>query len=60
MTNPIANRYAHALFEVAKEKGILEQVNDELQNVKTVVEATPSFNQFLAHPKVPATRKKKN
>ncbi|WP_088104383.1 F0F1 ATP synthase subunit delta [Halalkalibacter urbisdiaboli] len=54
----VANRYADALFQLAQEKGILEQVNEELQVVKQVVQTTPAFSQFLGHPKVTTEKKR--
>ncbi|NEU30400.1 F0F1 ATP synthase subunit delta [bacterium LRH843] len=59
MSNPlVANRYARALFQLAKEKNVLEGVNNELQLVKEVYESTPSFIQFLIHPKVTNEQKR--
>ncbi|WP_100405710.1 F0F1 ATP synthase subunit delta [Bacillus solitudinis] len=54
----VANRYADALFQLALEKGLLDQVNQELQVVKEVVQTTPAFSQFLGHPKVTTEQKK--
>ncbi|MBP3952789.1 F0F1 ATP synthase subunit delta [Bacillus suaedae] len=54
----VANRYADALFQVAKEQKTLEQVNDELQLLKTVIESTPEFIQFLVHPKITLEKKR--
>ncbi|ARK32745.1 F0F1 ATP synthase subunit delta [Halalkalibacter krulwichiae] len=48
----VANRYAVALFQLAKEKHDLKKVNEELQVVKTVLETTPEFVSLLSHPKV--------
>ncbi|MDT8860431.1 F0F1 ATP synthase subunit delta [Alkalihalobacillus sp. MEB130] len=53
----VANRYASALFQLAKEKHDLKKVNEELQTVKTVVETTPELVQFLSHPKVTVAQK---
>ncbi|WP_209123361.1 F0F1 ATP synthase subunit delta [Alkalihalobacillus sp. BA299] len=48
----VANRYAVALFQLAKEKGILKQIGDELQLVKAVFEQTDTLSTVLEHPKV--------
>jgi F-type H+-transporting ATPase subunit delta len=53
----VANRYASALFELAKEQGQIQKVNEELQAVKEVIEKTPEFIQFLVHPKVTKEQK---
>lgn len=53
----IANRYADALFQLAKEKNILEDINQELQVAKEVAQSTPEFTQFLMHPKVTNVQK---
>jgi len=53
----VANRYAVALFQLAKEKGTLEQVNNELKVVKEVLEQTKGFKSFLVHPKVEPSKK---
>ncbi|WP_368503086.1 F0F1 ATP synthase subunit delta [Alkalihalophilus sp. As8PL] len=54
----VANRYAYALFQLAEEKGILNEVAQEMELVKEVVNSTPEFLQFLGHPKVTADKKR--
>ncbi|KHF38341.1 F0F1 ATP synthase subunit delta [Halalkalibacter okhensis] len=53
----VANRYASALFQLAKEKHDLKKIQEELQVVKSVVESTPQLVQFLTHPKVTVAKK---
>ncbi|WP_096203053.1 F0F1 ATP synthase subunit delta [Bacillus sp. FJAT-45350] len=53
----VANRYAVALFQVAKEQGTLEQVGNELQLVKNVFSNTDGFIELINHPKVENTKK---
>lgn len=48
----VANRYADALFQLAKERNSLETVTKELQLIKEVSELTPTLIQYLSHPKV--------
>ncbi|SDI46951.1 F0F1 ATP synthase subunit delta [Natribacillus halophilus] len=48
----VANRYAKALFELAKEKGIVEQINDEIQGVQAVFESVPQLQEVMAHPRM--------
>ncbi len=55
----VANRYADALFQLAKEKNQLESVANELDLVKEVAESTPQFIRYLTHPKVTSTEKRK-
>ncbi|MBB6450461.1 F-type H+-transporting ATPase subunit delta [Geomicrobium halophilum] len=48
----VANRYAKALFELAQEKGVIEQVNDELLGVQTIFESVPELQDIMAHPRM--------
>ncbi|UOE93943.1 F0F1 ATP synthase subunit delta [Alkalihalobacillus sp. LMS39] len=48
----VANRYAVALFQLAKEKGLVQQIETELQLVKEVVGNTPEMMTVLLNPKV--------
>ncbi|MDE5414699.1 F0F1 ATP synthase subunit delta [Alkalihalobacterium chitinilyticum] len=48
----VANRYAVALFQLAKEKDILKQIGEDLQLVKAVFEQTERLSNVLEHPKV--------
>lgn len=54
----IAKRYALALFQIASEKNVLTQVEQELRTVKEVVAATPDLIAFLKSPKLPNEKKK--
>nr|WP_252312593.1 F0F1 ATP synthase subunit delta [Sinobaca sp. H24] len=54
MSNPAAaRRYAVALFELAGEKGMLEEINNELQVVKETFVQNPSYVDFWKIPKSP-------
>ena len=46
MSNPIANRYAFALFQVAKEQKLLDQLKEELRVVKEVFNQNKNFNIY--------------
>ncbi|AXF56380.1 F0F1 ATP synthase subunit delta [Salicibibacter kimchii] len=48
----VANRYAKALFDLANEKGVVEQINEELHGVQTVFHSVPAFQKVMAHPKM--------
>lgn len=54
----VAQRYAVALFQLAKEKGILEQVEQDLRLVTEVFQTEKELLPFLKHPKVEISKKK--
>lgn len=54
----VANRYAVALFQLAKEQNLLEQLENELTVVKEVVEQNPQFMVLLKQPKISKEAKK--
>ena len=53
----VAKRYAAALFEIAKEKNILEKMSEEARVVNTVFSTNQEFISFLKHPKVSFEKK---
>ncbi|MDC3416733.1 F0F1 ATP synthase subunit delta [Aquibacillus salsiterrae] len=57
-TVTVSKRYAEALFQLAQEKSIVEQLEAELQIVKEVFENNEAFNKFLEHPRVSTDKKK--
>lgn len=54
----IAKRYALALFELAKEKELLDQLEEELRVVKRVLEMEPQLMVILKSPKISIDKKK--
>jgi F-type H+-transporting ATPase subunit delta len=54
----VAKRYAIALFQVAKEQNLLEQIEQELLAVKKVFEENKDLLSVLNHPKVTKVAKK--
>jgi F-type H+-transporting ATPase subunit delta len=48
----VAKRYAKALFELASERGIIAQVEEELGAVVTVLQDAADFQKLLKHPNV--------
>jgi F-type H+-transporting ATPase subunit delta len=46
----IAVRYAKALFEVATEKSVLEEVKNDISFMENVYKLTPEFDLFLSNP----------
>ncbi|MBO8165554.1 MAG: F0F1 ATP synthase subunit delta [Brevibacillus sp.] len=58
MSGAVAKRYARALFEVAKERGLIDAVETELKLVTAVLEKDAEFTQVVNHPQIPAEDKK--
>ncbi|WP_139491087.1 F0F1 ATP synthase subunit delta [Brevibacillus dissolubilis] len=58
MSGGVAKRYARALFEVANERGLVDQIETELKDILGVVQADQDLNQFLMHPHIAAAAKK--
>jgi F-type H+-transporting ATPase subunit delta len=54
----VAKRYALALFQLAKEKNLLDQIEKELRVVKDVVINTPELTALLKSPKLTKEKKK--
>lgn len=54
----VAKRYALALFQIASEKQVLAQVEEELRAVKEVVTNTPELTVLLKSPKLSIEKKK--
>jgi F-type H+-transporting ATPase subunit delta len=52
----VAERYASALFEVAKKKGLEDEIDGHLGLVKTLF-GDPNFRKLLASPKIRVERK---
>jgi len=48
----IARRYAEALYEVAVEGDLVDQIEEELKATLSEVSDVPQFAQYLAHPLV--------
>ncbi|MGM9925596.1 MAG: F0F1 ATP synthase subunit delta [Bacillus sp. (in: firmicutes)] len=58
MSNTIvAERYAMALLEIAKEKNILDQLAEEARAVNEVFASNADITSFLKHPKVSSQQK---
>ena len=54
----VAKRYAVALFQLAKEQNLLDQIEEELRTVKEVFTKDHELLDFLEHPKVTAGAKR--
>lgn len=53
----VANRYAGALFEAAREQGAEQKVLEDLYAVRKQMQDVPELLPFLQHPKVTANAK---
>lgn len=54
----IARRYARALFEAARDRNRLEEAWQGLQAVQRLADEIPDLREWLAHPRIPGSRKK--
>ncbi|MGF7183930.1 F-type H+-transporting ATPase subunit delta [Desulfitispora alkaliphila] len=54
----VARRYAHALFQLAQEKKILDQVQDELTQVVATIEENDKLKSILEHRLIPEGEKR--
>ncbi len=53
----IAERYASALYAVAAEGGMVEDIEKELASIVDAMRTVPDFSRFLTHPLVPREAK---
>lgn len=58
MSEAVAKRYAGALFEVAKGRGSIDQVEKDLQTVSSVVSGHQDLKVVLSHPQIGREDKK--
>ncbi|RFU70821.1 F0F1 ATP synthase subunit delta [Peribacillus saganii] len=54
----VAKRYAVALFQIAKEQQLFDQIEEDLRAVKQVFTTSGELLEFLKHPKVTNEAKK--
>ena len=57
--NDVARVYANSLFDIAKDKNILQQVEEELKAVSQVVTEEDEFRRYLNAPGITIESKKK-
>jgi F-type H+-transporting ATPase subunit delta len=55
--NPIADRYASAIFELATEQNCLDEVGQELKDIAHAIREYPDLAKLLHHPLVSAADK---
>ncbi len=54
----LIQKYAQALFELAKEKNIIEKISTMLESFKESLETNPDLNKFFSSPLIPFEEKK--
>jgi F-type H+-transporting ATPase subunit delta len=53
----VAKRYAKALFDLAQERGIIAQVEEDLSSIVSIIKQNAELNQLLLHPNIDGTAK---
>ena len=56
----ISVRYARALFHLALEKGVIEQVSADMKLLYQSIKEVPAFHYFINNPVMPLPEKKKH
>lgn len=54
----VAERYAGAVFSVAQEKGLTDQIEEELKRILEALDASSDFRRVFYHPQVSVSLKK--
>lgn len=54
----VAKRYARALFEVAKERGLIDQIEAELKDIVSAINQNEELTKILTHPQISVGAKK--
>ena len=58
MAKLVANSYGEALFELALEKNALDDILQEVECIKKVIEENADFRKFLGHPQMNQKKKR--
>ncbi|QQE74218.1 F0F1 ATP synthase subunit delta [Brevibacillus composti] len=59
MSGAVGKRYARALFEIASERGVIDQVEADLGAVVQAIEQNADLSKILLHPHIAADAKTK-
>jgi len=54
----VARRYAQALFDIAREENIIDELQRQLQSVAKIITGNDMLRRFLFHPQVTPAQKK--
>lgn len=58
MSGAVAKRYARALFDVAKERGLIDKIEAELNGIVSAINENAELSKILMHPHISAEAKK--
>ncbi|MGE5701116.1 MAG: F0F1 ATP synthase subunit delta [Clostridia bacterium] len=58
MSSGVAKRYARALFEVAKERGLIDQIETETKSIVAAVNENTELSKILTHKQIAPESKK--
>jgi len=58
MSGSVAKRYSRALFEVAKERSLIDTIEADLKAVVEALASSEELSKFLSHPQVTTEAKK--
>lgn len=57
--NSLITGYAQALYDVASEKGVADEVEEDMKSIKAILKTNKKFRDILYHPSVAKSDKKK-
>ena len=60
LANQLAIKYAQAIYELAAEKKMLDQVETELRLVETTIDTYGDLSTLIYHPRVTGQSQKRN
>jgi F-type H+-transporting ATPase subunit delta len=58
MSGGVAKRYARALYEVAKERGLIDRIETEVNSVVDAIKQNADLEKLLMHPHISQAAKK--
>ncbi len=56
--NQVARKYGQAIFELAQEKNMLEEVAEDLKSLRETIDEVKDFKNLLYHPRIEDDKKK--
>src|SRR5262249_51908506 len=59
ITSKASIRYAKALFQIAKERGLTERIEKDLDGIGELMASTPEFRSYLLSPRIAQQAEKK-
>ena len=58
LNKSVARRYAEAFFSIARETGKVDELQQELEKLVSIIETTENLPEYFAHLLIPAKAKK--